>query len=560
VGLSKRKRLIVAGALLLLVGAFLAFLFWPRPDELARWKARMRARGERFSLAEVAPKFSQEKLDWAKQLQPVIGGVFSQPVPPGGVDLMVSVAPGYAVPAWQRPFAYETAKTNHTWEALAEQMDKSADAFHQLHELLRNIPVGSPTDYSDPVNIGSGINLVAIRKAAQSLSLATLNELHRGALDAALTNLHVLIALTRPQEEAGSLVDQMIRVAIAGLGAAATWEALQAPGWDDAQLAALDAAWARVELVKRMALTFEIERAWGSEIYQYARTNQGGLSPIFGGRSGGAARAFKDKVYTPLWQKAWSKQDELLYQRSMQPIGEGIRDAVTNRSWQRLRAGLETAGDVALTNLTTLDQFRYQFSASAIPNWSKALKSLLRLESQIHMARAAIAIERHRLKHGRAPESLATLVPEFLREMPVDYMTGRPLLFALNSDGSFALYSAGEDGRDDDGLGDDVVWPQASLPTRVTAPQSGERIPALTFHDASPREVIEKLARQAGLEVRYQPKAAEKLPAKFSFTLNNVTAAEALDATLQRLNLALVRGPKHTNHCVVVNPFARKEH
>src|SRR2546425_10567539 len=129
----QRKRVTIAVGLMVLVAAFLAYLFWPRPDELARWKARMRARGEKFSLAEVAPKYSQEKVDWGKQFQPVIAGILTQPVPPSSVDLMVSVAPGYAVPAWQRPFANETAKTNHTWEALAEQMDKSADAFHQLH-------------------------------------------------------------------------------------------------------------------------------------------------------------------------------------------------------------------------------------------------------------------------------------------------------------------------------------------------------------------------------------------------------------------------------------------
>jgi len=116
-GLFKRKRLNIAVDVLVLVGAFAAYLFWPRPDELARWKAQMRARGEKFSLAEVAPKFSQAKLDWAQQLQPVVGGIFSQPVPPGAVDLMVSVASGYAVPAWQRPFANETPQTNHTWEA-----------------------------------------------------------------------------------------------------------------------------------------------------------------------------------------------------------------------------------------------------------------------------------------------------------------------------------------------------------------------------------------------------------------------------------------------------------
>ena len=82
-GLFKRKWLSVAVALLLLVGAFVAYLFWPRPDELARWKARMRARGEKFSLAEVTPKFSQEKLDWGKQFQAVVNGIAMHPVPPG---------------------------------------------------------------------------------------------------------------------------------------------------------------------------------------------------------------------------------------------------------------------------------------------------------------------------------------------------------------------------------------------------------------------------------------------------------------------------------------------
>jgi hypothetical protein len=173
------------------------------------------------------------------------------------------------------------------------------------------------------------------------------------------------------------------------------------------------------------------------------------------------------------------------------------------------------------------------------------------------LARAAIAIQRHRLKHGRVPESLAKLVPEYLLEVPIDYMTGGPLLFAVNPDGSFSLYSAGEDGHDNDGLGDDVVWPQAGLPARATAPRPGENISALSFEDVPTRDVIEKLAREVGLEVRYHSKAVEKLPAKFSLTLSNVTAAEALDATLQRLNLALVRGPKHSNHCVVINPFPR---
>ena len=85
----------------------------------------------------------------------------------------------------------------------------------------------------------------------------------------------------------------------------------------------------------------------------------------------------------------------------------------------------------------------------------------MRIETMRQMTRAAIALERHRLKHGRPPETLAKLVPEFLAEAPGDCMTGRPLLYRLSNDGSFTLYSTGDNGRDDDGTGDDLIWPKA---------------------------------------------------------------------------------------------------
>jgi hypothetical protein len=556
----KRKRLIVAGTTLALIGGVVAYVFWPQSDELTRWKAQMRARGEKFSLAEVAPKFSQEKFDWGKQIQTVVAGIKTQPVPLGAVGMMVSATPGYAVPAWQRPFANETPETNHTWAALEEQMARSADELHQLQELLRHIPAGSLTDYSDPIRLPAGINFYELRTAAQGMSLAVVNDLHQGSLPSALTNLHALIALTQAQAEDGEWTDQMVRSGIASLGTAATWEALQASGWGDAQLAALEADWARVELVKGIVPAFEFERARTSELYQYARTNRGGARPFFVGPTRDAKEFFNDWFYAPLWQKAWSKKDELLYHRAMQPIGEACRDAATNRSWHRLPETVHAVANSAFYKSTTLDQFRYQFFASSYPNLTHtSLKKLLLRESQIQMARAAIAIERHRLRHGRTPESLAKLLPEFLRDMPVDFMTGRPLLYAVNLDGSFALYSAGEDGLDDDGLGDDAVWPQANLPACVTAPRPGERISLVCFQDDPPRDAITKLAGQVGLEVRYQPKAAEKLWASFPLTLTNVTAAAALEAAFEHLGLALVRGPKHTNYCVVVNPFPARD-
>jgi hypothetical protein len=64
---------------------------------------------------------------------------------------------------------------------------------------------------------------------------------------------------------------------------------------------------------------------------------------------------------------------------------------------------------------------------------------------------AAVALKRYELRHGKLPATLASLAPEFLTEVPHDFMDGQALRYRLNGDGSFALYSVGEDGRDDGG-------------------------------------------------------------------------------------------------------------
>ena len=65
--------------------------------------------------------------------------------------------------------------------------------------------------------------------------------------------------------------------------------------------------------------------------------------------------------------------------------------------------------------------------------------------------RVACALERHRLKHGKYPDTTAALVPEFIDKVPHDVMTGTPLKFRLTPDGRFTLYSIGFDERDDGG-------------------------------------------------------------------------------------------------------------
>jgi len=71
---------------------------------------------------------------------------------------------------------------------------------------------------------------------------------------------------------------------------------------------------------------------------------------------------------------------------------------------------------------------------------------------------AAIACERYRRRHGKLPQSLEELVPEFVPRVPVDPFDGEPLRYVA-TDGGYVVYSVGPDGTDHGGRGDESGEP-----------------------------------------------------------------------------------------------------
>lgn len=65
-------------------------------------------------------------------------------------------------------------------------------------------------------------------------------------------------------------------------------------------------------------------------------------------------------------------------------------------------------------------------------------------------SRVAVAIERFRRERSALPAQLSDLVPQYLREIPVDPYSGRPLLFRPAKD-AYTVYSVGPNQQDDQG-------------------------------------------------------------------------------------------------------------
>lgn len=92
----------------------------------------------------------------------------------------------------------------------------------------------------------------------------------------------------------------------------------------------------------------------------------------------------------------------------------------------------------------------------------------------------AIAVERFRHESGSLPAALSQIVPRYLASIPLDPLSGQPLMFRSSADG-YTIYSVGRNGRDDAG---DLTTPPATAggrrPVRRTnSADIGIRIVAL---------------------------------------------------------------------------------
>jgi hypothetical protein len=88
-------------------------------------------------------------------------------------------------------------------------------------------------------------------------------------------------------------------------------------------------------------------------------------------------------------------------------------------------------------------------------------RNTARVQTQVHEALIACALERYRLAHDAYPETLDALVPQFLAQIPPDLIGGRPLHYRRADGGKFLLYSVGWNETDDGGKpgsDDDWLW------------------------------------------------------------------------------------------------------
>lgn len=386
-------------------------------------------------------------------------------------ELMTGVASDAALVVWKQeqlfffPASYPPWPGHQPggalWPALRALLNENRADLDKACEAALSGPIRFNLEASDG-NAMILAHVAALRSLAQLLGTRAVVELHDNHKDSAWTNFMAATRLVTAWDAEPVEVSQLVRYGCTTTAYNLTWQALQADGWGEERLAALQREWEAVDFFKLLPETAAFT---GASMVATCRAER--KEPI---RFSGVA--MKDLIRSPRigWYTvvdSWRRlryrhhgtyEDEralMLYYRDRELQ---LRRAVQSGDWIEMRQ---------LPGVTNLVQFasKYASSMQCLYNTRQLMLAWCAYQSGGHpylgqaaeaearrrLMVSAIALERYRGRYGSYPSDLQALVPEFLPRPPLDFMDGKPLRYRLSSDGHFVLYSVGLDCVDNGG-------------------------------------------------------------------------------------------------------------
>jgi hypothetical protein len=166
---------------------------------------------------------------------------------------------------------------------------------------------------------------------------------------------------------------------------------------------------------------------------------------------------FKTKVF--LWRYWWSYPDELRSLKGYEVSMNTMRSVEANGSFRdALSVQTDALDKLGISKLnSSLDSFFsgetdfHSMISESIMTLDSVTRKVMQVEVAKQTALTAIALKRYQLKYKNYPQSLDAIAPEFIPAVPNDPVDGQPLRYRRNADGTFLLYSVGENGKDDGG-------------------------------------------------------------------------------------------------------------
>jgi hypothetical protein len=292
-----------------------------------------------------------------------------------------------------------------------------------------------------------------IRACAQVLELRAIAKLQNGRSDKALADVNLALRLANASRTEPFLVSHLIRIAVLQIALQPIYEGLANHEWSDPQLTELDSNLSKFDFLKDYKFSLRgdmIVQQDGSIDFLHRQPGHifEETSPLRSDDDDTVSSPdLASRALGNLVPGGWFYQNELHVDRATEEFYLPVADTeheILSPSSVRCAESKAEADTRHLNPYNILEKM-------IVPSLLSPAIRFAYGQNSVKLARVAIALERYRLAHGKYPDSLDTLAPQFIARIPRDIINGQPLHYHRTDSGQFLLYSVGWNETDDGG-------------------------------------------------------------------------------------------------------------
>ena len=425
-----QKRIWVSIGIFVLLFALAAqSLKWAARSEWENWKAKWEAKGEKFDIASVVPPKVPDHQNFAKSqfFAPLFDHDADSPKFNEARDRFDIKTASSLRYAWRKGKHRDFV----VWESAFYESDlaKLADDLKRPHCRF-NIRYEDGFAAVLP-------HLSTMKKAATLFALSSAQRLSKGDTTGAWQDTLNGIRLGEQLRTEPFLISQLVRIAILEINFQTFWEGQVNHQWSAEQLTAFQETFQSIDLLAGMESAIRAERNMIN--HWFTSVAQGGT------QAQGFDELNSSLDYFPAFF-FYSNQYQI-NRILTEIILSGIDVSNHRLNVHQFKKMEEEILDLKSSFLP----FRHAIALMMLPGLNKVALKVSQTQAALDQSAIVAALERYRLAKGSYPEKLTALRPKFIAKIPGDLFHEQGLVYRINEDNSFTLYSTGYNGTDDSG-------------------------------------------------------------------------------------------------------------
>ena len=425
-----QKRIWVSIGIFVLLFALAAqSLKWAGRSEWENWKAKWEAKGEKFDIASVVPPKVPDDQNFAKSqfFAPLFDHDADSPKFNEARDRFDIKTASSLRYDWRKGERRDVV----VWESAFYESDlaKLADDLKRPHCRF-NIRYEDGFEAVLP-------HLGTMRNAATLFALSSAQRLSKGDTTGAWQDTLNGIRLGEQLRTEPFLISQLVRIAILEINFQTFWEGQVNHQWSAEQLTAFQETFQSIDLLAGMESAIRAERNMIN--HWFTSVAQGGT------QTQGFDELNSSLDYFPAFF-FYSNQYQI-NRILTEIILPGIDVSNHRLNVHQFKKMEEEILDLKSSFLP----FRHAIALMMLPGLDKYALKVSQTQAALDQSAIVAALERYRLAKGSYPKKLAALRPKFIAKIPGDLFHEQGLVYRINEDNSFTLYSTGYNGTDDSG-------------------------------------------------------------------------------------------------------------